>query len=40
MDKKKWIAMLLAGGRGTRLEQLTNNIVKPAVPFWRKIPDH
>ncbi|WP_223590763.1 glucose-1-phosphate adenylyltransferase [Neobacillus bataviensis] len=36
MDKKKWIAMLLAGGRGTRLEQLTNNIVKPAVPFGGK----
>ncbi|MGG3466828.1 glucose-1-phosphate adenylyltransferase [Neobacillus pocheonensis] len=36
MEKKKWIAMLLAGGRGTRLEQLTNNIVKPAVPFGGK----
>lgn len=36
MEKRKWLAMLLAGGRGTRLEQLTTTIVKPAVPFGGK----
>jgi glucose-1-phosphate adenylyltransferase len=36
MRKEKCIAMLLAGGKGTRLNQLTNNIVKPAVPFGGK----
>lgn len=36
MENRKWIAMLLAGGRGTRLEQLTKSIVKPAVPFGGK----
>lgn len=33
---KKWMAMLLAGGQGTRLEQLTTEIAKPAVPFGGK----
>lgn len=36
MEKQKWIAMLLAGGRGRRLEQLTTKIVKPAIPFGGK----
>ncbi|WP_342431723.1 glucose-1-phosphate adenylyltransferase [Neobacillus sp. FSL H8-0543] len=36
MRKQKWIAMLLAGGKGTRLKPLTNNSVKPAVPFGGK----
>ncbi|WP_066066701.1 glucose-1-phosphate adenylyltransferase [Neobacillus soli] len=36
MKQRKWIAMLLAGGKGTRLNLLTNTIVKPAVPFGGK----
>ena len=31
--KKKCIAMLLAGGQGSRLAPLTENVAKPAVPF-------
>jgi glucose-1-phosphate adenylyltransferase len=34
--KKSCIAMLLAGGRGTRLQDLTDNNAKPAVPFGGK----
>lgn len=34
--KKEWIAMLLAGGQGSRLYTLTKNIAKPAVPFGGK----
>lgn len=34
--KKKCIAMLLAGGQGSRLYTLTNNIAKPAVSFGGK----
>lgn len=34
--KKKCIAMLLAGGQGSRLYALTNNIAKPAVSFGGK----
>lgn len=34
--KHKCIAMLLAGGRGTRLKELTQYIAKPAVPFGGK----
>jgi glucose-1-phosphate adenylyltransferase len=36
MAKKKCIAMLLAGGQGSRLCSLTKNIAKPAVPFGGK----
>lgn len=36
MGKKKCIAMLLAGGKGTRLCSLTKNLAKPAVPFGGK----
>jgi glucose-1-phosphate adenylyltransferase len=36
MKKEKWIALLLAGGRGTRLNLLTKTLVKPAVPFGGK----
>ena len=34
--KKEWIAMLLAGGQGSRLYVLTGNMAKPAVPFGGK----
>ncbi len=33
MPREEMLAMLLAGGRGTRLGVLTKNIAKPAVPF-------
>lgn len=33
MVKKEMIAMLLAGGQGSRLGVLTTNMAKPAVPF-------
>ena len=36
MPKKKTIAMILAGGQGTRLGALTKNLAKPAVPFGGK----
>ena len=34
--KKEMIAMLLAGGQGSRLYALTQNVAKPAVPFGGK----
>ncbi len=34
--KKECIAMLLAGGQGSRLYVLTTNVAKPAVPFGGK----
>ena len=34
--KKRMIAMLLAGGQGSRLGVLTNRTAKPAVPFGGK----
>lgn len=34
--KKKCVAMLLAGGQGSRLYALTNNLAKPAVSFGGK----
>lgn len=34
--KKECIAMLLAGGQGSRLYVLTHNIAKPAVPYGGK----
>ncbi len=36
MSKKKCIAMLLAGGQGSRLGALTSKIAKPAVSFGGK----
>ena len=36
MSKKNCIAMLLAGGQGTRLYDLTESIAKPAVSFGGK----
>ncbi len=36
LRKKECVAMLLAGGQGSRLYVLTNNIAKPAVAFGAK----
>jgi len=36
MHKQKCVAMLLAGGQGSRLGVLTQQIAKPAVPFGGK----
>ena len=36
MSKKECIAMLLAGGQGSRLGALTQKIAKPAVSFGGK----
>jgi len=36
MRKKSCIAMLLAGGQGSRLGVLTKNVAKPAVPYGGK----
>ena len=33
INRKKCIAMLLAGGQGSRLAPLTNSTAKPVVPF-------
>ena len=33
MAKKDVVAMLLAGGKGTRLGIMTHNLAKPAIPF-------
>lgn len=34
----KSVALILAGGRGTRLKDLTNKRAKPAVHFGGKFP--
>ena len=36
MAKREIIAMLLAGGQGSRLGSMTKNIAKPAVSFGGK----
>ena len=33
MSKKEIVAMILAGGQGSRLGVLTKKLAKPAVPF-------
>ena len=35
-QRKEWLAMLLAGGQGSRLYVLTQKIAKPAVPYGGK----
>ncbi|SKC79122.1 glucose-1-phosphate adenylyltransferase [Maledivibacter halophilus] len=35
-QKKEIVAMVLAGGQGSRLKKLTQNLAKPAVPFGGK----
>lgn len=36
LTRNKCIAMLLAGGQGSRLAPLTDNVAKPAIPFGSK----
>ena len=36
MAKTEFLAMILAGGQGSRLGALTKKIAKPAVPFGGK----
>ena len=36
IKKKDMVAMLLAGGQGSRLGVLTKDVAKPAVPFGGK----
>ena len=36
MSKNKCLAMILAGGQGSRLKALTKPVAKPAVPFGGK----
>lgn len=36
MKQNNILAMILAGGRGTRLHDLTNKVAKPAVSYGGK----
>ena len=38
--KKTCIAMLLAGGQGSRLYALTQSVAKPKRAFRRQVPHH
>ena len=38
-QKKDMIAMLLAGGQGSRLYVLTKEVAKPQF-LWRQVQDH
>lgn len=38
--KKECVAMLLAGGQGSRLYALTQDMAKPGCALWRKIPHY
>ena len=40
LPKQEVVAMLLAGGQGSRLGVLTKNLAKPAIPFGGKIPHY
>lgn len=37
MKQNNMLAMILAGGRGTRLHELTKKVAKPAVSYGGKI---
>ena len=39
-QKKRCVAMLLAGGQGSRLMVLTENTAKPRRPVRRQVPHH
>ena len=36
MKQNNMLAMILAGGRGSRLHELTNKVAKPAVSYGGK----
>ena len=43
MKQNNMLAMILAGGRGSRLHDLTKKVAKPAVSYggkYWKIPHH
>ena len=37
MKQNSMLAMILAGGRGSRLHDLTNKVAKPAVSYFRLV---